>query len=164
MDEGGERWVGERGRGHGELAQRPLFPAAHSWFPITFPPLSKLNQSRPTLAASLERASLVAAGEPQLRHMLGNGRGATCSAVHARFSLSAVPGPGVCGRGIAWRKREKGEDRAERLSQVLDQVVSLHEKQAAMTIWRLNATKMRASALAVWAVDQGNRKAYEVED
>ena len=55
-----------------------------------------------------------------------------------------------------------GEGRAERLGRVLEGVVSLHEKAVVMTTWRLNATKMRASALAVWAVDQGNRKAYEV--
>ena len=56
----------------------------------------------------------------------------------------------------------KGEGRAERLGRVLETLVSLHEKAVIMTTWRLNATKMRASALAVWAVDQGNRKAYEV--
>jgi hypothetical protein len=42
---------------------------------------------------------------------------------------------------------------------VLERVITMHEKKSALIVWRLNATKMRASALAVWAVDQGNRKA-----
>jgi hypothetical protein len=77
--------------------------------------------------------------------------------------------PGVVGTPWAWRlpKVKAGqytqEDKAERTRQMIMRMLDRNERQQMLFLWRLNATRNKASALAVWAVDQGNRKAYEVE-
>jgi hypothetical protein len=55
------------------------------------------------------------------------------------------------------------EAKAERTREVIMRMIDRNERQKMLFLWRLNATRAKASALAVWAVDQGNRKAYEVE-
>ena len=49
------------------------------------------------------------------------------------------------------------------MREILMHMLDRSERQQALFLWRLNATRAKASGLAVWAVDQGNRKAYEVE-
>jgi hypothetical protein len=77
--------------------------------------------------------------------------------------------PGLVGTPWAWRlPRVAGggggaEGKAERTREVIMRMIDRNERQQILFIWRLNATRAKASALAVWAVDQGNRKAYEVE-
>jgi hypothetical protein len=77
--------------------------------------------------------------------------------------------PGLVGTPWAWRlPRVAGvggcaEAKAERTREVIMRMIDRNERQQILFIWRLNATRAKASALAVWAVDQGNRKAYEVE-
>jgi hypothetical protein len=51
----------------------------------------------------------------------------------------------------------------ERAYVALEKMLQRGVTQRALSEWRLNATRCKASSLAVWAVDQGNRKAYEVE-
>ena len=77
--------------------------------------------------------------------------------------------PGLVGTPWAWRlPRVAGagggaEAKAERTREVIMRMIDRNERQQILFMWRLNATRAKASALAVWAVDQGNRKAYEVE-
>lgn len=76
--------------------------------------------------------------------------------------------PGIVGTPWAWRLPRihgsgSAESRAERTREVIMRILDRNERQQIMFLWRLNATRAKASALAVWAVDQGNRKAYEVE-
>lgn len=87
-----------------------------------------------------------------------------------RRDASIIPRlPGVVGTSWAWRlpKVKTGqytpEDKAERTRHVIMRMLDRNERQQILFLWRLNATRNKASALAVWAVDQGNRKAYEVE-
>ena len=55
------------------------------------------------------------------------------------------------------------EAKLERMRKMLTSMLDRNMRQQLLFLWRLNATRSKASALAVWAVDQGNRKAYEVE-
>jgi hypothetical protein len=63
---------------------------------------------------------------------------------------------------MSWRgmRRVAGSERAHA---AMEKMIQRGELQRALAEWRLNATRWKASSLAVWAVDQGNRKAYEVE-
>ena len=77
--------------------------------------------------------------------------------------------PGLVGTPWAWGLprlhggTSSAEAKAERTRQVIMRMLDRSERQQVLFLWRLNATRAKASALAVWAVDQGNRKAYEVE-
>ena len=77
--------------------------------------------------------------------------------------------PGLVGTPWAWGLprlhggASSAEAKAERTRQVIMRMLDRSERQQVLFLWRLNATRAKASALAVWAVDQGNRKAYEVE-
>ena len=77
--------------------------------------------------------------------------------------------PGMVGTPWAWRLPRAtsagggAEAKAERTREVIMRMIDRNERQQMLFLWRLNATRAKASALAVWAVDQGNRKAYEVE-
>jgi len=79
--------------------------------------------------------------------------------------------PGIVGTPWAWQlpRITRGAvgvtaaDKAERTRDVMIRMLERNERQQLLFLWRLNATRAKASALAVWAVDQGNRKAYEVE-
>jgi hypothetical protein len=61
-----------------------------------------------------------------------------------------------------WKELRSTSGR-ERAYVALEKMLQRGVLQRALSEWRLNATRCKASSLAVWAVDQGNRKAYEVE-
>ena len=65
--------------------------------------------------------------------------------------------------GFAHGAEARMEAKLERMRKMLTSMLDRNMRQQLLFLWRLNATRSKASALAVWAVDQGNRKAYEVE-